>query len=182
MKKLIIVALFVLLFVLTGCESAEFPPTTSKQMPDNTTSFTNNVESTTDEDWCDMKKYKLYIKGAYIGETDNLFFGEDDISIPFFEVLEGCGASFAKKSENTYLMEFDDESYILNTENVTLIRNSDEFDYLIVPPGGTVKPIKTESELYISSSRLQSFFDLSKTELRVRVSPETCSVCIEIKS
>ena len=55
-----------------------------------------------------MKKYKLYIKGAYIGETDNLFFGEDDISIPFFEVLEGCGASFTKETENTYLIEFDD--------------------------------------------------------------------------
>ena len=31
-------------------------------------------------------------------------------------------------------------------------------------------------------SRGINFFDLSKTELRVRVSPETCSVCIEIKS
>ena len=72
MKKLIIVALFVLLFVLTGCESAEFPPTTSKQMPDNTTSFSNNVESTTNGDSCDMKKYKLYIKGAYIANMQSL--------------------------------------------------------------------------------------------------------------
>lgn len=182
MKKLIAVIFLVLLFVLTGCETEKSQPTTRAQMPDNTTSFTNNIESTVYRSSGDMKKYKLYIKGSYIGETENLFFGEGDVSLPFFEVLEECGASFSQESKNTYLMKFNDELYVLNTENVTLIKKSDEFDYLIVPPGGTVAPIKTESELYISSSHLQSFFTLSKIQLCVRVNPYDCSVNIKIKS
>lgn len=182
MKRLIILLFLILLFAFVSCDSKTLDSTTDNKNNEPPVFYTSNSTENTEVCLNYMKRYKLYIYGEYVGEKENFFFDDDDVALAFMEILEIAGASFSKTENDTYLMKLNEESYLLNVENVTLIKESDGRNYLMPPPGGVSMAKTVDSELYISSSRMQGFFDLAKINLRVIVNKTDGSVSIESKN
>lgn len=140
MKFYICLVLPIVIFLIAGC-----PPNTILSKPTDESSppsFTSIQSETANNSGDDQKmdnNCKLFVRGVEIaaGHHVALNFEQRYAELPLIAIVKALGAKVEWKNETTATITFDDEEYVLNTAENSLIKAGRTANILIVAPGAT---------------------------------------------
>lgn len=124
----------------------------------------------------------IYINGELLESKTDTMFSNGFIKIPFVSVFEALGANVNWESNTKAIISYNDESYVLDTDALTLSK-SDKLNanYLFGVCGGTYILYAEGKEIILDSRTLKDLFERLQIETSIKYDRDNGIVYIDTK-
>lgn len=131
----------------------------------------NTVAASTPTQTTTTEKYTLVVQGQDITQGNYVHFCENPkyVALPFTAVMKALGAKIQQKSENIIELNFNSETFVLDTKAVTLVKAESSTNFIIPAPGSKVYYQIVENEFVIDDITFNTIAMMIGVKLKVDI-------------
>ena len=131
----------------------------------------NTVAASTPTQTTTTEKYTLVVQGQDITQGNYVNFCENPkyVALPFTAVMKALGAKIQQKSENIIELNFNSETFVLDTKAVTLVKAESSTNFIIPAPGSKVYYKIVENEFVIDDITFDTIAMMMGVKLKVDI-------------
>lgn len=140
--------------------------------------LTEKSTSVTKKDDNMSKKYIVIVKGTSIPNGKLIKYNDEQscVLLPTQRVFEALGAKVNYDTATVSHIEINGQTYTLNTQSVSLIKDGDDFNYIIPTPGSKIHFECIGDELFLDDCTMKTLFMILGIDAKISVDHQNCYV------